>query len=257
MFNWVLTQARASRALIAGDTNRAEQLATEALQIGADSGQPDAALVFGMQFMMVSLQRGTLGDLIPLIERTIAETSDVSGSGLGAAMLAVAYVEADRTQDAARLMKEYAATEFAQPMGMVWLTSMVDFADAAIGCREQRYAGLLFDQLAPWVDQMATTGTTAEGPVSHYLGGLATVLGRYDDADAYFARSAAFSDRIGAKFFAARTDILWGRMLAERRAPGDTQKARELLSKAHTSAAAHGYANVEQRAAAALQQLGA
>lgn len=47
---------------------------------------------------------------------------------------------------------------------------------------------------------------SVEGPVSHYLGGLATVLGRYDEADAYFAQAAAFSDRVGAKFFAAGTD---------------------------------------------------
>ena len=33
---------RAMRAQIAGDTDQAEQLATEALQIGTDSGQPDA-----------------------------------------------------------------------------------------------------------------------------------------------------------------------------------------------------------------------
>ncbi|HXN59886.1 MAG TPA: AAA family ATPase [Acidimicrobiales bacterium] len=255
MFNWVLAQWHATRALIAGDTERAEQWATEALQIGADSGQPDAAVVFGMQFMMVSLQRGTLGELIPLIERRIAESSDVSG--IVAAILAVAYVEADRTQDAARLLKEFAGAEFDLPMGMVWLTAMVDFADAAIECRDPRYAGLLFDQLAPWADHMATTGTTAEGPVSHYVGGLATVLGRYDDADAYFAKSAAFSDRIGAKFFAARTDLLWGRMLAERGAPGDIEKALRLLADAQMAGATHGYENVERRASAALERLNA
>ena len=89
-----------------------------------------------------------------------------------------------------------------------------------------------------------------------HLGGLATVLGRYDEADAYFAQSAAMSDRMGAKFFAALTDLMWGRMLAERRAPGDTEKARDLLTKAHTAAVAHGYGGVERRAAAALQGLG-
>jgi hypothetical protein len=89
----------------------------------------------------------------------------------------------------------------------------------------------------------------------HYLGGLATVLGRHDDADAYFTQAAAFNDRANAKFFAARTNLSWGKMLAERRAPGDIEKARDLLTKAQTAAAAHGYANVEQRAAAALQHV--
>ena len=64
------------------------------------------------------------------------------------------------------------------------------------------------------------------------------------------------SKRIGAKFFAARTDLSWGRVLAERRAPGDTEKARELLIKAHSTAAANGYGSVERRAAAGLEGVG-
>jgi hypothetical protein len=91
--------------------------------------------------------------------------------------------------------------------------------------------------------------------VSHYLGGLATVLGRYDEADAYFAKSAAVNERIGAKFFAARTDLKWGELLVERQAPGDTEKARQLLAMAHRSAATHGYGTVERRSAAAIQDL--
>ena len=44
-------------------------------------------------------------------------------------------------------------------------------------------------------------------------------------------------------------------MLAERDAPGDAERARDLLTKAHAAAAAHGYANIERRAAEALQHL--
>ena len=61
--------------MIAGDTDQAEQLATEAHQIGTDTGEPDANSVFGGQVIIVSLQRGTLGDLAPLIERTAADES--------------------------------------------------------------------------------------------------------------------------------------------------------------------------------------
>jgi len=55
------------------------------------------------------------------------------------------------------------------------------------------------------------------------------------------------NDRMGAKFFAARTGMLMERQLAN-----DVEKARDLLIKAHTAATAHGYGNVERRAAAAL-----
>jgi hypothetical protein len=103
---------------------------------------------------------------------------------------------------------------------------------------------------------LSFSSAAAEGPVSHYLGGLATVLGRYDEAEAYFAQSAAMGDRIGAKFFAARTDLSWGKMLIERQAPGDAVMAQDLLTKAQAAATANGYGNVERRAAAALHGLG-
>ena len=73
ILSWTNTFHLAKRAQIAGDTELAEQLATKALQIGTDCGQPDAALFFGGQLMVVSAQRGTMGELIPLIEQMIDE----------------------------------------------------------------------------------------------------------------------------------------------------------------------------------------
>jgi class 3 adenylate cyclase/tetratricopeptide (TPR) repeat protein len=252
---WSHTLTRAWRAQIAGNTEQAEQWATEALQLGTDGGEPDATTIFGAQFVVVNQQRGTMSELVPLIEQMAAETPDV-GPGVLKGVLAHAHVEGDRIDDARRLLEEFAATDFDLPMDPAWVLGMVEYADAAIECREPRYAAPLFDRLAPWADQLSTAGgVTIQGPVSHYLGGLATVLGRYDEADTYFTQAAAFSDRVGAKFFAARTHLLWGRMFAERNAPGDTEKARKLLTEAHTAAAVHGYANVERRAAQALQDL--
>ncbi len=116
-------------------------------------------------------------------------------------------------------------------------------------------ARALFDRLVPWADQLPFGGTVVNDPVSHFLGGLSTVLGRYDEADAYFTRAAALNDRAGAKFFAARTNLSWGVMLAERRTRGDAERARDLLMMAQATAAADGYAAVGRRAAEALARL--
>ena len=102
---------------------------------------------------------------------------------------------------------------------------------------------------------MPTIVISAYDPVSHYLGDLATVLGRYDQADAYFAHAAQFNHRAGAKFFTANTDLAWGKMLTERDAPGDRERARDLLTAAHAAAVAHGYAGIERAAADALEHL--
>ena len=252
--HWLNIWLRGMQAQIAGDTDRAEQLATQALQVGTDGGQSDAATFFGAQLIIVSFQRGTLGEMVPLIEQLEAQTPDLAPPLT--AILALAHAEADRTQEARHLLERFAATDFTLSVDALWISSMVCYAEAAIECRDPHYAEPLFDRLAPWADLLSTSGgATSEGPVGHYLGGLATVLGRYDEANTYLARSAAFSDRLGAKFFAARTNLSWGRMLLERAAAGDADHARDLLAQAHTAAVAHGYANVERRATEALRHL--
>jgi class 3 adenylate cyclase len=254
VFTWGHRFVRSLRAQIAGDTDLAEQYATEALEIGTAGGQPDAAAIFGGQFNIVSGQRGTQSELIPLIEKMAAETPDIPRTFF-MSVLAKAHVDGGRIDRAAELLEEFAAAGYVLPLNQLWLTGMVDFAEAAVECRDPRFAGPLFEQLEPWSAQLAATGGSALGPVSHYLGGLATVLGRFDQADAYFAHAAALNDQMGAEFFAARTSLSWGRMLAERGAPGDDGRARELLSGAQAAAAARGYGGVERRARDALRHL--
>jgi class 3 adenylate cyclase/tetratricopeptide (TPR) repeat protein len=248
---WVHTFHSAARSMIAGDSERAEQLATEALRIGTDSGQPDAFGLFGPQFMAVIFQRGRIREIVPIMEDRRAADPDSTGSELAAA-----YAETDRFEDARRLLDPQSGTGFELREDLMWTTSMVWFAEAAIECRHRTAAGLLFDRLSPYSDQLSFNGAASFGPISHYVGALAAVLGRYDEADAYFSKSASFNQQAGATFFAARTDLLWARMLAERQAPGDTQKARDLLAAARSSAATHGYENVERRATAAIHSLG-
>jgi len=256
MLHWSYLMQRTHRALIAGDTDEAERLATECLRIGTDSGQPDAGTIFAMHLLGVNGQRGTTGDLIPVIEEIRREMRDISKAAVESA-LAIAYVEGGRRDDARRVLLEFTDGGCQLPVDSVWLLSMATYADVAIECGDRRNAGPLFDLLAPWADQLSTNGGgSTNGPVSHFLGGLATVLGRFDEADAYFVRAAAFSQRAQAKFFAAQTDLLWGRMLARRAAPSDTDRARQLLTRAHTAARAHGYGGVERRSALALRDLG-
>jgi hypothetical protein len=203
----------------------------------------------------VSLLRGTMGELAPFIKQAAAENP---GLPAFVAALAVAYSEGDRLVEARHLLEEFALANFDLPRDSSWLTGMVSYSDAAIECGDPRYAEPLFHRLSPWADEWSTTGgPTVEGPVSHLLGGLATVLGRFVEAEVYFAHAAASSARAQAKFFAARTNLMWGKMLAKRRDPGDVERARELLTKARIGAAENGYGNVERRAAAALQVLDA
>ena len=254
ILKWTHMFNRTARAIVTGEADRAEALATETLQIGTDCALPDAATLFSSQFMMVSWLRGSLGDLVPTIEQMASDTPDIARAL--SAVLALAYAEADRTTDADRILDAQAADDFEPPTDTTWLTTLVCFAAAATECRNSKCAAPLFERLAPWADQFSSAGgITTEGPVSLYLGGLATVLGRYDEADDYLIQAAAMNERVGATFFAAQTSLWRGRMLAERGAPDDVDKARELLTAAHATGATHGYAKVERRSFQALQDL--
>jgi len=249
---WVHTLQRVTRALIAGDNDEAEQWATEALTIGLDGGQPDAAVIFSAQFIMVSLWRGTLGDLVPMIKQAI---DDNPGLPVFVAVLALAHSEADQAEETRQLLQVFATTGFDLPLDPTWLTGMIAYADAAVELREPEFAGPMLERLSPFAEQWLYTDVATSGPISRTLGGLATVLRRYDEAESYFSHSAAASDRTGAKYFATRSDLAWGGMLLERRASGDLETARNLLTRAHAAAVLHGYGTLARRSESALADL--
>jgi class 3 adenylate cyclase len=253
MLHWTVSYARATQALIAGDPLRTEALVMEALQLGTQSGQPDAIIFFGLQSLANNLQKGTLVESIPLVQQMANEVA--VNVYLIKAALVRALAESDRHEEVREVLEEFCDTGFDFLLDCSWTLGLCGFAEGAIAVGDHRFAAPLFDHLAPWSAQWCTTGVTGSGPISHFLGGLATVLGRLDEADTYFAQAASMSLRARAKFFGARTDLWWGKMLAERRGPGDVERARDLLTTAHDVAAAHGYGNVERRAAAALELL--
>ncbi len=251
--NWEYTFHRAKRAMVAGMPDEAERLAAEAFQIGQDCGQPDAQTFVGVQLAGVTWQRGTMGTLAPLIEQMIV---DSPGLPTLKASLAMAYSEDDRFDDARRVLGEFAATGFDLPADSAWLNGMTEYAEAAVACGDPAFAEPLHRLLEPWADHFSTAGgLTAEGPVRLVLGGLETALGRYDAAERDFALAEAFCARVDARFFGARTALLWGQMLMARDAPGDLDRAQPLLVRAQSEAASSGYAVVERRATAALANL--
>jgi tetratricopeptide (TPR) repeat protein len=236
------------RAQLAGDHAAAERLATEALQVANDSGQPDAFSFYGTQLMGVRWQQGRMGELVPLIAQAAA---DNPGVPTFLAALAMAYSDDGRDTDALQLLQGAAAGSFQSlPLDPTWLTGVTCYAEVAAELRAGDAAAALFEILRPWHGQVADNGLTTQGPVAHYLGGLATVLERFDEADEYFAEAARLCEFMQAKFFAARTEVAWARMLLARGRPGDERQARRLLRAARTTAATMGYGTVARRAAA-------
>ena len=247
---WEFLTHRSRRAQLAGDTALAEALATEAFTVGAECGQPDAETFLGVQLAAISWQRGTMGDLVPLLEQMVA---DSPGLPTLRAALALACTQAGRLDDSRALLEDFAANGFELPEDVAWLNGMTEYAEAAVAVDEPRFALPLFELLKPFATQFSSAGgVTAEGPVATVLGGLATALERYDEAEGYFRHAEEFCRSAGARFFEARNELAWGTALLRQGRPERRAEARGLLERALSAARAQGYAAVEREAEEAL-----
>jgi tetratricopeptide (TPR) repeat protein len=256
LLNWQRAHLRGLCALLAGDTIEAEARATEALDIGTRSGQPEAPLIFGIQIRAMYTQRGVFpDDTVAFFEKARTQAPAIRESIT--ARLAWEYAFVGREELAHELLDQFAAIGFEpppEPGGR--LPTMIHYADVAIACDDHHAAAALYEWLIPYSDQFPTDGVIPFAPVGHYLGKLATLLRRYEQADHHFTRAAELADRAGAAYLATEIDLAWGQMFLQRRQAGDEQRARARLDAARATAAAGGYADVERRATEAVQRLG-
>ncbi len=216
--HWVHTYHRANRAMLTGATDETEELAAAALELGEESGQPDAATIYAGQMFHVFWQRGIAPDGIAIVEAYAAENPDMA---FIQPALAVCHAEGERFDDCLVVLDKAIASGFDFPLDLFWCTAMCGFAEAAVLCGSVEHATVLRDLLLPYASQFCATGATSEGPISRYLGGLATVMGQYEEADAHFSTAAVSCQSAGARFYGARNELWWGAMLLQRGANGD------------------------------------
>jgi len=249
---WVTLFNEAADALLTGDPDGAEQLATAALEIGTETGQPDAFGFYGAEMIGVRRQQGRYGELVPMIEQVAADNPALP---VFRATLAEGHMEAGDVDTARRMLEAATAALDSLPYDVVWIFAVASYADVASELRAETPARLLLNLLAPFDDQVLFIGATAGSPVAYYCGSLESVLGRYEEAEAHFVTAAELNARGQMKFAAAATHLRWGRMLSARNGPGDLERARDLLRQAHDAASSRGYVSIARRAAAALSDL--
>jgi len=82
--------------------------------------------------------------------------------------------------------------------------------------RAKESAELLYERLVPFADQVAFGAITVGGSVARTLGDLAGLLGRFDDAETYFARASKVHEKLKAPYLIALTQLSWARVLLDR-----------------------------------------
>jgi DNA-binding SARP family transcriptional activator len=247
---WDILFVEAADALAYGEADRAETLATQALQRGTETGQRDAISFYGTQLAVARLLQGRLGELESIVEQVVASNPSIDAVR---AMLAVASLEGGNISRAADILQSASAHGFRQlSPDAAWIAGAINYARVAIELGDTDAARQLFDLLEPWCNQIPYNAVTAHEPVALFLGGLAAMLGRESASDDFFDQAASTAKRGDLKFADAQTNLFWGRSLLGR---SEHERARVLLEAAQSSAARNGYLSVETRAAESLTKL--
>ena len=151
--------------------------------------------------------------------------------------------------------EQEAATGFdSVPYNKLWLTDLAGRSSVCVRHGLLEPAAVLYDLLAPWSAQVIFSGSVVTGSVARLVAVLAARLGRWQQADEFFAQAAASNEQLGAPVFTARTQVDWARMLLEHD-PAQASRARALLNEALSISRELGMEPVERRARQQLARL--
>jgi class 3 adenylate cyclase len=250
---WRAGLRRNCHVLLAGRLEEAERLALENRETAVRGGldQSLANAIFGGVLFTVRWERGRLAEMENPISALV---SAQPGLPLWRVCLAFLYCETDRLVLARPHFDMLAAGGFADlPLDITWLNGMVVLAMVAAALGDENRGAVLYQSLLPYSGRNACNGPACMGPVDRALGLLATLAGRFGEADGHFAASAELARRMRAPTFLARTQLEWARMLGRRAGRGDAERARELATAALTAAEELGMSRVAEQARFSLR----
>jgi len=235
-----------------GRIDDADRAAEAAFEIGESIGQPDAFNVLLLQRSSIRLEQGRLGELITELGDLNRQLPGMPGL---AVLLAAAHCDLNQPEDARHALGPVAAKFFDLPQDPLWLGFLAVAAEVACHLRHPAWGRALYDLLRPYPAHFPVLIAVTRGCTAHYLGMLAAMMGRYDEAEEHFLAAKGLVTRLDVPAALAHSHLEWARMLFARDQPGDADRARQLLTQALGSARELRLANVERQAGILLGEL--
>jgi tetratricopeptide (TPR) repeat protein len=231
---WLVAVLRALLALLEGRFDEAEKLITETRLVGERAQSWNAAVTYGLQLFLLRRDQGRLEEVEQLGRRAVTEYPTYP---IWRCVLANMLAELGSTAEARSEFEALAANGFtALPFDEEWGVSLCFLAETAARLGDHQHAQTLYELLHPYSDRVAISYPEISlGPVSRFLGILASTTARYDDAAGHFEDALALNERIGARPWLAHTHDDYGHMLLRRGKPGDAERARRFLDSARTA----------------------
>jgi tetratricopeptide (TPR) repeat protein len=250
-FGWYVPLWRGTLAILAGRWSAARALGKEALAVGAQAGDPNAPLFVGIQRHHRLYVQGRIGEMdrARLVEGAAASPATAEW------LVNLALIDAavGETEAARSLVSELARDGCrALAMDVNWHAACV-LAESAVRVGDREAGAAVYALLEPHAQlfPLIARAVACLGSNEYYVGRLAGLLGRHDEAEARLRRAVAENDRAGAGPHAAGALLGLGEALAQR---GEPEAAREVLQEAASRAEA---LDIPSLAAEAGRRLGA
>jgi tetratricopeptide (TPR) repeat protein len=228
-YRWFEAVFHTMRAALEGRFEEAEPLAQQALAIGQGVQDETALQVFGTQLFVLRWQQGRLHDLEPVFKGFVERYPAILAFRCALAFL---YSELGQREQAQSEFEVLAASDFADlPRDGAWLIGMMLLSQACAFLGDTPRAATLHELLLPFARRNIVAAELAAcvGSASRYLGTLASTMGQWDEATRHFQDALEMNGRLGARPLVAHTQYDYARMLLSRGAPGDGERALELL----------------------------
>ncbi len=232
---WLIVALGAMGALMEGSFEVAERLIPEGQALTRATATGDEVSGARFQFFLLRREQGRLPEIDDAVR-------DAMGRFPWYPFHRMAYVlllqELARPQEARRLFDELAREDFsALHRDNYWRLGLALASEACAGLGDNVAGEILYRELLPFAGQHAIGHPEGSvGAVDRYLGLLAALLGRFEDADTHFGDAIRINDEMDAWPWAAHARHDYARMLSARGAPGDADTARELAAQAMRTA---------------------
>jgi class 3 adenylate cyclase/tetratricopeptide (TPR) repeat protein len=245
---------RSNLALLHGEFDEAERLSFEALAIrqrlgGIGAGEMDNGVA--AQIHAIRREQGRLAELEPIAAALVEQLPEVPGWRMSLALIHVSTGQVPAARVHFDVLAKDGFTHL--PRDGVWLAIMAGLTEVCSALGDTARAEQLYDLLLPFRQRFViiSFGFACLGSVANFLGELATVRSRWEEAGRHFDAALEMETQMGARPALARTALQYARMLLAQDRSDDRRRAHKLLAMAAETAGELGMSWLREEALAA------
>ena len=160
--------------------------------------------MFAGQFFFLGTFAGRHAELLPIVQQMM--DTDPHVEPLFRAGHALVCSELGRPDVGRAVLRDAMAAGLdAISQDSLGSTTLIAHAVLAIELEDVTAAEWLFPAISPLAGEVSFNGVTCQGPVSAYVGKLASLLGRYGDAERHLLEALATTEAFGWEYHRATT----------------------------------------------------